>query len=138
MKKIFFLLIVATTISLTSCIEKTDEFSDQITLGTGVNSTNYFELTGEGSEFQSINQSSIIYFRVESKEDLAGNDILLEFRTLNNGLINSITRENPQDYGHILVSYFDWQWMTGSYKVQAYIIKGLDKELIAEKEFTIY
>lgn len=138
MKKVFFLLIVSTIISLTSCIEKTDTFSDQISLGTGVNPTNYFELTGEGTEFQSINQSSIIYFRVESKEDLAGNDVLLEFRTLNNGLINSITRENPQDYGHILVSYFDWQWMTGSYKVQAYIIKGLDKQLIAEKEFTIY
>lgn len=138
--KILILFTFASLIVCNSCDKKESEpeFKNEITLGTGLNHANYFELSGVSSEFYSVGGSAIIYFKVESSEDIAGNAILLEFRTMSNGLINSISRPSTQDYGHILISSFEWMWEAGTYKAQAYIVKGDDTQFVAETVFTVH
>lgn len=133
-------IILFSIFSMYACDKKESEpeFSNKITLGTGLNYSNYFELTGEGTDFYMTGGSAIIYFKVESSEDIGGRSILLEFKTLDNGLINSISRPSTQEYGHMLLSSFEWMWETGTYKVQAYIVNGDDKQFIAETVFTVH
>jgi len=140
MKARVFISIVLCIACFTACEKKEadNEFSNQITLGTGLNHSNYFELSGESSDFYQVGGSAIIYVRVESAEDIAGNPILLEFKTLDNSLINSISRPSTQDYGHILISSFEWMWTAGTYKVEAYIVQGDDKKFVAETVFTVH
>ena len=119
---------------LTSCKKSSSEFSDKITLGTGASG---FTITGESTSFTQVSGSVIIYIRIESEEDMAGRTIVLDFETASGSLINTITRPQAQDYGHILLSSFDWLGDKGNFTVNAYLADGTEKILITSQDFTI-
>ena len=56
-----------------------DTWKNQLTFGTGLNSTNFFQLTGEGTLFAPGN----VYFRLESKTTYDGYSV--KFVVLRNG-----------------------------------------------------
>ena len=123
---------------VSSCEEKDDSgFINELSLGTGVSTTNYFDLTGAGSTFTIIGGSAVIYFRLESKDDMEGATVILDFETTAGGLINTISRTQAQSYGHIMVSSFEWMWNAGTYRIKAYLDKNGGKVFIASTEFTV-
>lgn len=110
------------------------DFKDELKLGTGMTG---FELTGEDSTFIQTGGSIFLYFRLESKEDMAGRTVVLDFLTSGGSLINTITRPNPQEYGHIMLSSFEWLGGTGNFTVKGYLADSTDKVLIATRDFRI-
>jgi hypothetical protein len=130
---IFSISIITSLLLLSSCEEKS-EFTDALTLGTGMSG---FTITGESSSFTQTSGSVVIYYRLESEEDMAGRTAVLDFETSSGSLINTITRPQAQDYGHIQLSSFEWLGSTGTFVMKAYLADGVDKIFIAEKEFTI-
>jgi hypothetical protein len=68
---------------------------------------------------------------------MAGRTVVLDFLTSGDDLINTITRDQAQDYGHIMLSSFEWLGGTGNYKINAYLADGNDKIFIATTDFTI-
>jgi hypothetical protein len=140
MKKCYsYLLCVSTLVLMLTSCEKTDDsgFKNKLTLGTGINPSNYFELTDVGTTFTRIGASAVIYFRLESKDDMEGATVLLDFETLDGGLINTISRPQAQSYGHIMVSSFEWMWDTGTYKIKAYLDMPDGRKFIASIEFEV-
>jgi hypothetical protein len=137
MKKTLVAILSITLITilllLNSCEEKS-EFSDKLTLGTGMSG---FTITGESSTFTQTSGSVVIYYRLESEEDMAGRTAVLDFETSSGSLINTITRPQAQEYGHLQLSSFEWLGSTGTFVMKAYLADGVDKIFIAEKEFTI-
>lgn len=79
-----------------------DTFSNSLTLGTGLNPSNLFELTGEGTSFPAGSQ---IYFRLESKEDMAGSPVRINIKAAGSD-IDNIDYPVLQEYGHIYLSSF--------------------------------
>lgn len=79
-----------------------DTFSNSLTLGTGLNPSNLFELTGEGTSFPA---GSLIYFRLESKEDMAGSPVRINIKAAGSD-IDNIDYPVLQEYGHIYLSSF--------------------------------
>lgn len=79
-----------------------DTFSNSLTLGTGLNPSNLFELTGEGTVFPA---GSLIYFRLESKDDMAGSPVRLNIKEAGAD-VNNFDYPALQDYGHIYLSSF--------------------------------
>lgn len=79
-----------------------DTFSNSLTLGTGLNPSNLFELTGEGTEFIA---GSLIYFRLESKADMNGSPVRINIKE---GAAEVIDWDFPslQESGHIYLSSF--------------------------------
>jgi hypothetical protein len=138
--KILLFVTCFSLVFFNSCSKKEgeSEFKNQITLGTGLNYSNYFELTGVSSDFYLVNGSVIIYFKVESKQDIAGNAIMLEFRNLQNEVIHTISRPSTQDYGHMLLSSFEWTQSVGTYLIKAYIVKEDSTDFVAETTITIH
>jgi hypothetical protein len=134
-----FAIIFAILFTFNNCKkDKTSsEFSNLITLGTGIEASNAFNLTGEGSIFYKIGGSALIYFRLESADDMGGSTVELDFETTGGSLINTISRPAAQNYGHIMVSSFDWEWETGNYTVKAYLQETSGRKFIASKDFTI-
>jgi hypothetical protein len=141
MKKSIQLFIVAFAMLFTFSNCKKDstssEFTNKITLGTGTEATNAFNLTGESSTFYQVGGSALIYFRLESADDMGGSTVILDFETTGGSLINTISRPAVQNYGHIMVSSFNWEWQTGNYTVKAYLLVTGTKKFIASKDFTI-
>lgn len=79
-----------------------DTFSNSLTLGTGLNPDNLFELTGEGTEF---NGGSLVYFRLESTADMKGSPVRIKIKE---GAADVIELDFPslQESGHIYLSSF--------------------------------
>ncbi len=137
MKKIIRVIIgitlFTTLVVLNSC-DKASEFSNKLTLGTGMSG---FDITGESTTFTQTSGSVMMYYRLESEEDMAGRTAVLDFETASGSLINTITRVQAQDYGHIQLSSFEWLGGSGTFVMKAYLADGLDKIFIAKKEFTV-
>jgi len=123
MKQILFILILA-AISFgckkSSSDSSTSEFSNNIQLGTGVNSANPFILTGVGTTFLA---ETAIYFRLESQDDMAGSAVKIQVNRSNGSLYNSFNYTNPQSYGHIMVSSFTISEL-GSFTVTGILVNG--------------
>jgi hypothetical protein len=134
--KLPFVLLNGLLIALifTGCKKNTSEFTDELKLGSGMSG---IELTGESSTFTLIDASIFLYFRLESKDDMAGRTVVLDFLTSGDDLINTITREQAQSYGHIMLSSFEWWGGTGNFKINAYLADGTAKIFIATTDFTI-
>ncbi len=134
MKKILFLLLIA--LAVISCSKKSDSttettYSNNLTLGTGFSTTNYYELTGVGTTFA---DSSQIYFRLESAVDMAGSAVRLKIEKQDGTPISSQDYPNTQTTGHVLISNFIIT-RTGSYKATGILVNGLTT--IATIDFTI-
>jgi V8-like Glu-specific endopeptidase len=125
MKKILCILLIAAV--AVSCSKKSDsttttEFSNKITLGTGLNPSNLFELTGVGTTFTA---GTVIYFRLESAADMGGSDIRIQIDNQDGTPYTTVPDfDNPQSYGHIFISGFAIP-DAGSYKATAILVTGL-------------
>jgi hypothetical protein len=100
------ILIIAMILFSVGCSKddsSSDSFSNQLTLGTGLNPANSFELTGEGTLFPAGSQ---IYFRLESKDDMAGSAVKLRIKEVSSGTTQDLDYPSLQDYGHIYISAF--------------------------------
>jgi len=133
MKKILFLLLIS--FLAISCSKESDdssssEFSNSLTLGTGVNYTN-FTLTGAGTSFS---KNSTVYFRLESSDDMAGSKVRLTFDKDGTFYSTAPDYDNPQSYGHIFISGFSLP-DAGSFKVTAILVTG--NKTIATANFTL-
>ncbi|HBS86596.1 MAG: hypothetical protein A2W91_20475 [Bacteroidetes bacterium GWF2_38_335] len=138
-KYFFFALFPVVLFSLvfSGCKKEEDEeseYSDKLALGTGMSG---FDLVGEGTTFTQTSGSVIIYFRLESEADMAGRPVVLDFLTSGGSLINTITRDQAQDYGHIMLSSFEWLGGTGNFKINAYLSEGSEKTFVATINFTV-
>ena len=133
MKKAIFLVISG--LLLVACSKKssdsTDEYSNSLNFGTGLNPTNLFELTGVGTVFA---KSTTIYFRLESQDDMGGSAVKIQINKGDGSLYNSFTYTNPQSYGHILLSYFSIP-DAGSYTATGILVTG--NKSVASQNLTI-
>lgn len=138
MKCVAFILLLLVSILFNGCNEKStesgDEYSNKLTLGTGLNPANLFQLTGEGANF---NKNVPIFFRLESKDDMAGSAVKIKIEVKSNGTYGdhkSFDYPNPQSYGHILLSSFTLD-AAGSYRATGILTAG--NKSIATKEFVV-
>jgi hypothetical protein len=112
-----------------------DQFTDNLKLGTGM-SASTFTLTGEGSTFTAT-PNTMIYWRLESKDDMAGSAVTIKIEKNTGGTYTtsaSFPFANPQSYGHIMMSAFPWN-QTGSYRATG-ILTATNKT-VATKDFTV-
>jgi hypothetical protein len=119
---------------LCSCSKDDNEFSNKLTLGTGLNQSNLFELTGIGTTFTA---PATIFFRLESEADMAGSDITIRIDIKEGDEYVEFTSfpfDNPQSFGHIFLSSFSLA-EGGQFKATGILVTG-NKE-IASKEFTV-
>jgi hypothetical protein len=125
MKKIFFLLLI--TLAVVSCSKKSDsttstQYSNKLALGTGINPGNLFELTGVGTTFP---VSSLIYFRLESADDMGGSKIRIQIDNQDGTPYTTVPDyDNSQSYGHIFLSGFSLP-DKGNYKATGILVTGL-------------
>jgi hypothetical protein len=136
MKKIFSLLFIALVII--SCSKKSDtatsEFSNKLSFGTGMSSTNSFELTGTGTSFAT---SGFIYFRLESMDDMAGSKVRIKITKQDGTEFESPADfDNPQSYGHIFLSAFQAPTVAGTYTATGILVTG--NKTIASVVLTIH
>jgi hypothetical protein len=136
MKKIFSLLLIS--LLIISCSKKSDtatsEFSNNLTLGTGLSSTNSFELAGTGTSFAT---SDIIYFRLESVDDMAGSKVRIKITKQDGTEFESPADfDNPQTYGHIFISAFQAPSVAGTYTATGILVTG--NKTIASLALTIH
>jgi hypothetical protein len=136
MKKLTGLLLLIIILAV-ACAKKDDtsstkdEFSNSLKLGTGMNAAN-FTLTGEGIVFP---QQSTIYFRLESKDDMAGSPV-----EINISLAGSSTVYGHYDYpslqssGHIYMAALVIPG-TGNFTATGILTTG--NKTIASVNFTV-
>lgn len=131
MKNLSVLLLFAILLFSTSCNKSTDstssEFSNSLKLGTGFSTT--FDLAGEGTTFQ---HGTNIYFRLESKDDMAGSPVRINVK--GSGVDVNFDFQNPQSYGHILISAFSVT-NSGSYTATGILTTG--NKTVASINFTV-
>lgn len=85
-----------------------DQYTNKLTLGTGMNATN-FTLTGEGTSFTRASGSAMIYYRLESAADYGGAGISIRIEKQSGSsytTVGTYAYANPQNYGHIIMSAF--------------------------------
>jgi hypothetical protein len=85
-----------------------DQYTNKLTLGTGMNASN-FTLTGEGTTFTRSSGSATIYYRFESAADFGGAGISIKIEKQSGSsytLVGTYPYANPQNYGHIIMSAF--------------------------------
>jgi hypothetical protein len=115
MKKAIWFLFLAVMSLQISCKKDADsDFSNELKFGTGL-AGNGFDLAGIGSTF---NAGTLIYFRFESEEDMAGRKVVLDVLNQSGTVYNTYQFPNPQSYGHIFLSSFFIQ-DPGAYTVKA-------------------
>jgi len=86
----------------------TDQFTNRLTLGTGMNASN-FTLTGEGSTFNRAAGIATIYYRLESAADFGGAGVSIKIEKQSGSsytVVGTYPYTNPQNYGHIVMSAF--------------------------------
>jgi hypothetical protein len=132
MKKVLFVLLGIVILSGCSKKSTTDNpYSNSLQLGTGISSTNSFNLTGIGTSFYA---SSLIYFRLESADDQGGSSIKLQINKQDGTSYNSFTYPSVQSYGHIFLSSFSIS-DPGTYTAIGIIVTG--NKTVASQSFTI-
>lgn len=132
MKKI--MLFIITGLLLVSCKKTTDntsEFSNSLQFGTGLNPSNLFELVGVGTVFA---KSTLIYFRLESQDDMGGSSIKIQINKGDGSIYNSFTYANLQSYGHIFLTGFSIP-DAGSYTATGILVTG--NKTVASQNLTI-
>lgn len=127
------MLALALALAFAGCDEddSSDSFSNQLTLGTGLNGNNAFELVGEGTVFPA---GSLIYFRLESKDDMNGSMVRIRIQNLGTATTQDFDYPALQDYGHIYLSSFTIP-AAGSYSATGILISG--NKTIASINFTL-
>jgi hypothetical protein len=112
-----------------------DQYTDNLKLGTGMNASN-FTLSGETTSFVGT-PNNMIYWRLESKDDMAGSSVTMRIEKNVNGAFSTVQSfpfPNPQTYGHIMISAFLWN-QTGSYRATG--ILNANSKVVATRDFTV-
>lgn len=107
------LLVVAVVFSFSACkkddpASSADQFTNKLTLGTGMNASN-FTLTGEGTVFTRLSGTATIYYRLESAADFGGAGVSIKIEKQSGSsytVVGTYPYTNPQNYGHIIMSAF--------------------------------
>ena len=134
MKKIFLLLLVV--LAMTSCSKKSEDtstssFSNKLELGTGLNPSNLFQLTGVGTTFT---LSGSIYFRLESADDMGSSAVRIQIDKQDGTAVATYDYPSIQSYGHIYLSAFSVE-LPGNYKATGILVNG--NKTIASVNFVV-
>jgi hypothetical protein len=135
MKKIILMFLAA--LAFVSCSKKSDDsnstpaYSNKLELGTGLNPSNLFELTGKGTTFTLL---SAIYFRLESADDMAGSAVRIQIDTQTGTAVATYDYPSIQSYGHIFLSSFAVE-VPGNYKATGILVTG--NKTIASVNFVV-
>ncbi len=113
MRYSFLALAISICLILTACkkddpASSSDQYVNKLTLGTGMNASN-FTLVGEGSSFTRGASYALIYYRLESVNDYGGAGISIKIEKQsgsNYTTVGTYSYPNPQSYGHIIMSSF--------------------------------
>jgi len=121
MKNTFGFLLIA--MLLVVACDKDDEsesttWKNALTFGTGTDGTN-FTLDGESTTFP----AGTIYFRLESKEDMAGSPVRIVITDLSTGEVLTYDYPVLQNYGHIYLSALVVP-TSGSYRATGILTTG--------------
>lgn len=117
--RMFFVVAMLLPLGIAACngsknpSKPTDEFSNELTLGTGMSG---FDLIGETTSFPAA--PALIFYRLESAADLGGSAIEIRVEKKVNGAYlaaHAFPYSNPQNYGHIFLSSFTLT-ETGEYR----------------------
>jgi len=111
-----------------------DQFSNKLTLGTGMNG---FTINGETTNFSRIGGNAIIYWRLESAADMAGSAVRIDISKQSTSGWTSETSFNfpsTQNYGHIMLSSF-FLTSAGNYRATGVLVTG--NVTVASKDFTV-
>jgi hypothetical protein len=128
------LLAIALVSGCGSTTSPGDSFTDSLTLGTGVSG---FTIVGPTTSFTRTIASVNIYWRLESNADMAGSAVKIRVDKLDGGAyapFDSSTYANPQSYGHIMLSSFNWT-AAGSFRAAG--ILTATGRTVATREFTV-
>jgi hypothetical protein len=106
-----------------------NDFSNELTLGTGQSG---FDLTGVSTSFT---RNSIVFWRLESADDMAGSQVIIKIDTITGANVGSSTFNNPQSYGHIMVSQVTVPGNPGSYRATGILATG--NKTVAGIDFTV-
>jgi hypothetical protein len=80
------------------------QYSNKLTLGTGTNASNT-SLTGESDEFRALGGVAVLYWRLESAADYAGDSVSLRIEKRVGDSYTPIgTYSTARSYGHVVVS----------------------------------
>jgi hypothetical protein len=137
MRQKALLAVTLAAISLFWCSPTSPDngFSNKLLLGTGQNATNPFNLTGQGTSFTGAPLA--LYWRLESKDDMAGSQVTIDIKKLTGGTYvahMSQTFANPQSYGHIMVSAVTID-SVGSFRATGILVTG--NKIISSVDFTV-
>jgi hypothetical protein len=140
-KPFFPIMVVVLLLSLMSGCKKddsstsSDQFTDNLKLGTGINAT-AMTISGETTTFPATS-NNMIYWRLESKDDMAGSSVTIKIEKNVNGTFTTSQTfpfPNPQSYGHIMLSAFPWS-TAGSYRATGILTTG--NKVVATKDFIV-
>ena len=134
MKKIFLLVIVV--LAFASCSKKSEDtsttgFTNKIELGTGLNPSNLFQLTGVGSTFK---LGGTIYFRLECADDMGSSAVRIQIDKQDGTAVATYDYPSIQSYGHIFLSTFSVE-VPGNYKATGILMTG--NKTIASASFVV-
>lgn len=128
MKKILLLLLLSLFLYSSDCKKdespSSSEFSNKLALGTGMNG---FNLNGEATSFTMIGSSITLYFRLESKDDMAGSNVQIKIeKSTTSGYSHqqTFTFEATQSYGHIMLSGFSHTFGKGEFRASGILANG--------------
>lgn len=127
-KKILPLLLLSLFLYSSDC--KKDEsptssdYVNKLTLGTGASG---FTLNGEATSFTLFGSSVTLYFRLESKDDMAGSDVQIKIeKSTASGYTfqQTFTFTATQNYGHIMLSGFSHTFGKGEFRASGILANG--------------
>jgi len=80
------------------------QYSNKLTLGTGTNASNT-SLTGESDEFRALGGVAVVYWRLESANDFAGDSVSLRLEKRVGDSFAAIgTYSTARNQGHVVIS----------------------------------
>ncbi len=103
------LLVTWSSCKKDDAVSSTDQYSNKLTLGTGMNAST-FTLTGEGSVFTRNAGVAAITYRLESAADFGGAGVSIKIEKQSGSsytAVGTYPYTNPQNYGHIIMSAFN-------------------------------
>jgi hypothetical protein len=139
LRRCILLLAVLLPLGITACKDSqspsnpSDEFSNELTLGTGMSG---FSLVGETTTFPAAPVQ--VFYRLESASDMGGSAIEIRVEKKIGGVYQAnqtFPYTNPQNYGHIFLSSFTLS-AAGEYRATG--IRVSPGTAVASREFVVY
>jgi hypothetical protein len=130
------LLVICSSCKKDDPASSTDQYTNKLTLGTGMNASN-FTLTGEGGVFTRSGGVAAIYYRLESAADFSGAGVSIKIEKQAGSsytVVGTYPYTNPQNYGHIIMSAFNVADV-GSYRATGLITAT--SAVVATTPFTV-